>query len=284
MLADIKSFSEEQDISPVIEHTVTLKRHLIAEFGDEIAFFPSGKYIIVHASSINPYSVATLQGRCLRDEDFVRSFSYLIRLKSKQLASNENLDLGIQLDADPLPEIYNVIYASKYGSNYQVNDSGYAITKSKNIATRVWSIASDWQSFVTGEKSYKQVVLGKDIQCQFRGLFDPEMPVDDDVVLTTPEYSIGQRKAPPLFKDHVDREDNDLLLKSLMEDIIWAIANGIPSSETDPLPLLGSWTAFRRPGKRNNERNWNSKSDDCAVSKRRFSHVSTCLSCPGWKH
>ncbi len=165
MLADIKSFSEEQDIAPVINHTVALKRDLIAEFGEDIAFFPSGKYIIVHASNMNPcqYSIATLQGRCLRDDEFVKSFSNFIRLKSRQLAPVENSDFCIQLDADPLPELYNVIYESKYGPDYHVNESGYAITRAKNIATRIWSIASDWQSFITGTKSYKQVVLGQTV-------------------------------------------------------------------------------------------------------------------------
>lgn len=172
MLADIKSFSEEYNMPPVIKHTVELKRQLIAEFSDEICFFPSGKYLIVHASSINPcqYSIAILQGRCLRGDEFVKSFSNFIRLKVKSIAipSREENDKWPQhivdmLDRGPMQELYNVIYASIYNSDYKLNESGYAVTISNNIATKIWSVASDWQSLITKEKSAKQIILGQTI-------------------------------------------------------------------------------------------------------------------------
>ena len=172
MLADIKSFSEEYNLPPIMEHTVELKRKLIAEFGDEISFFPSGKYLIVHASSINPcqYSVAILQGRCLRDDDLVKSFSSFIRLKAKCIAmsiqeeNNESPQHLIDmLDRGPMQELYNVIYASIYTSEYQLNESAYAVTSSNNMATKIWSLASDWESLITKENLTKQLILGQTV-------------------------------------------------------------------------------------------------------------------------
>ena len=169
MLADIKSFSEEYNLPPIMEHTVELKRKLIAEFGDEIRLFPSGKYLIVHASSINPcqYSVAILQGRCLRDDDFVKSFSSFIRLKAKCIAmsiqeeNNESPQhLVDMLDRGPMQELYNVIYASIYTSEYQLNESGYTVTSSNNMATKIWSLASDWESLIRKRKFSQAVDFG----------------------------------------------------------------------------------------------------------------------------
>ena len=43
----------------------------LKEFPDEMVFFPSGKYLLLHPTDINPcsYSVATLHGYGLRDAD-----------------------------------------------------------------------------------------------------------------------------------------------------------------------------------------------------------------------
>ena len=60
-----------------------------------------------------------------------------------------------------------------------------------------------------------------------------------------PEYTLGQRQDPPQFPQHYDDEKNDLLVQCLQKDVLWALANGAPSSENgEKLPLLGSWTAF----------------------------------------
>ncbi len=62
-----------------------------------------------------------------------------------------------------------------------------------------------------------------------------------------PEYNRGQRKDPPIFPEHKDVEDRDLLEKCFKKDVIWALAGGIPScKDVGPLPLLGSWTAFQK--------------------------------------
>ena len=54
LLAYIKELSESYGITHVVEHTVSLKRELQTKFHDLIDFFPVSKYVIVHASNINP--------------------------------------------------------------------------------------------------------------------------------------------------------------------------------------------------------------------------------------
>ena len=165
LLGDVEMYSEESGMDPVVTSTATLKRRLIEEFGDEIGFFPTGKYVIVHSSSINPceYSVATLKGHCLRDEDFVRSFANFIKGKVTQrnyepppLSADALME---SFDNGPLPELYNVIYATMY-PNFSLNEHGYAKTQSSNIATKIWSIALDWESLVSRQKNAKQAMLG----------------------------------------------------------------------------------------------------------------------------
>lgn len=67
----------EQEIEALaIEHAASLKRYLIKNFPEKVAFFPSGKYLIVHPNDINSckYSIATLCGCGLRDSDFEKIF------------------------------------------------------------------------------------------------------------------------------------------------------------------------------------------------------------------
>ena len=69
--------------------TKSLKRYLSKKIEDELSFFPSGKFVIVHSSSVNPceYSIATLQGDGLRDEDFVKSFASYVKRKISERTS-----------------------------------------------------------------------------------------------------------------------------------------------------------------------------------------------------
>ena len=63
LLKDVKYLSDKHDFeTPVIEHTNSLKRYLVQEYSNDIALFPSGKYLLVHPVDINPctYSIATL--------------------------------------------------------------------------------------------------------------------------------------------------------------------------------------------------------------------------------
>ena len=63
------------------------------------------------------------------------------------------------LDNGHMPELYNTIYVTKYGPNFKINEYGYAITHSENIAIKIWSIASDWQALITTIDTPKQMVL-----------------------------------------------------------------------------------------------------------------------------
>ncbi len=170
LLDDIKTLSEENGIEPVISNTTTLKRKIIEELGDEIGLFPTGRYVVVHNPSINPctYSVATLQGHCLKDEDFIRSFANFFRRKLKTATFNALLEdydsLQDRFKDGPLPELYNVIYATMYQS-LSINEHGYAKTDSNNIATKIWSIALDWQTLITRIPNAKQAMLGLTSHC-----------------------------------------------------------------------------------------------------------------------
>ena len=62
-------------------------------------------------------------------------------------------------DNGPLPELYNVIYATMY-EHFSLNEHGYAKIDSSNIATKIWSIALDWESLISRQKNSKQAMLG----------------------------------------------------------------------------------------------------------------------------
>ena len=56
----------------------------------------------------------------------------------------------------PITELYNVIYMTmnrRWKSSVALNEHGFAKVDSKNIATKIWSIASDWTALITGLKN-----------------------------------------------------------------------------------------------------------------------------------
>ena len=165
LLAYVKELSESYDIPTVVEHTVTLKHELQPQFSELIDFFPISKYFIVHASNMNTcqYSVSTLLGQGLRDKEYIRSYSNFIRSKVNQAEFPEQPYTPDQMIESlyngPMPELYNTFYAIKYGPNFKINEYGYAITHSANIANKIWSIASDWQGLITIIDTPKQMVL-----------------------------------------------------------------------------------------------------------------------------
>ena len=86
---------------------------MISNFEDEIAFFPCGKYVLVHPVDINPctYSIATIQGSGLRDGDLTKTFGKTIRRNLEARKPSENKwpltpeELLEKLDSGPLPEL-----------------------------------------------------------------------------------------------------------------------------------------------------------------------------------
>ena len=169
LLHDFMRMSEEEGFeTPIIDKSWTLKMRIIERFPEDISFYPSGRNCLVHSSQMNPceYSIATIKGRGLRDEDIIRAFSAMVRRKVAQLKQEDGSKYDKQrpytpdevlklLDIGPLPHLYNVIYATLH-PNYKLNDNGYAETKSGKLATKIWSMASEWESFITKEKSVKQ--------------------------------------------------------------------------------------------------------------------------------
>ena len=135
LLRDIASISTEQGLEdPPIHETSTLRRQQHCRVWD------------------------------LRDSDIVRSSGKLIKRKLEEKKRNTKKwpltpeELLSQMDEGPLPDLYNAIYFSKY-EHGKLNEHGYAM-ESAGITTKIWFMAGDWETFVTGESSMKQIVLG----------------------------------------------------------------------------------------------------------------------------
>ena len=171
LLIDWINLCDERAIETTIYYTWQLRKRLETQFIEEIAFFPSGRNIIVHSASTNPclYSTATLKGSGLRDTDITKGFACMVKRKiskAKKCSGNEfpctPESLLDQLDEGPLKELYNVIYLT-IRPTCNTNNYGYAITNSTNLATKIWSLANDWESLITGIKNAKQITLGMTI-------------------------------------------------------------------------------------------------------------------------
>ena len=146
----------EHDLeTPVIEHTSSLKQYLVLKYSNDIAFFPSGKLLLVRPININPctYSIATLHGRGLRDTDLTKVFGRMLRKKLQKRPKSDitwllNLEeLLSRIKTGPLPEIYNAICFSIYESA-PIKQYGYATTLHIK-ATKIWSLPSEWERLVT---------------------------------------------------------------------------------------------------------------------------------------
>ena len=51
------------------------------------------------------------------------------------------------LEIGNLQELYNVIFYIVKGS-FKLNQMGYAETESKQLATKIWSMANDWEALL----------------------------------------------------------------------------------------------------------------------------------------
>jgi len=120
LLKDLLNSYEEHASNHIIDNTRQLKRKLIETFGDKIDFFPSGRQVIVYSCEVNPcqYSVATIKGFGLNDDDITRAFGNMIRRKIKDLETNNIVwpyspeEVSQVIECGPLPELYNVICAT----------------------------------------------------------------------------------------------------------------------------------------------------------------------------
>ena len=122
---------------------------------------------IVSSKEVNPcqYSVATLGGSGLSDNNIITSFARMVRRKLQicnQLRESWPMsidDIENFVQSGPSPELYNAIYAT-INPSFKVHSSGYAVTPSHQSATKIWSITSDREYLVTKKKTSKQVLTG----------------------------------------------------------------------------------------------------------------------------
>eukprot|EP00794_Sanderia_malayensis_P019707 gene19707-21653_t len=168
LLRDIKNLSDEKGVDSPINNTAAMKKKLICVFSERLGFYPSGRQVIIYSSDMNPieYMAATLKGHGLRDEDLIKACAAMIRRKMEARVEDECSwpcdpnELIEQFDRGPLADIYNMIYAT-IDKSYKINQYGYATTRSKSIATKVWSLASDWEVLLRPkQKNVKQVIAG----------------------------------------------------------------------------------------------------------------------------
>ena len=165
---------ENYGICPLIDNTKELKRRLIEKFDEKIEFFPAVKQLIVFPIEVNPcqYSVAALDGFGISDNNIIRSFSRMVRRKLQtcnQLRESWPMSIdGIENFArkGSLPELYNAIYAT-INPSFKVHSTGYAVKPSHQSATKIWSIASDWEYLVTKKKTSKQALTGSNFHLDF---------------------------------------------------------------------------------------------------------------------
>ena len=170
LMKDLHAVFEEANLDSPIRETKTLRRKLESKFPERIGFYPSGKYLIVYSSDVNPctYSVATLKGAGLRTSDLAKTFGRMI---SKKLAfTNQEKEgnfpysyeeLIERLDEGPMSELYNIIFAT-IQPEFTLTETGYAKTHSRLLATKIWALSSDWESLIKKNKEaqIKQVLTG----------------------------------------------------------------------------------------------------------------------------
>ena len=77
--------NEENGTNSVVSHTSTLKQKLAKDVPEELSFYPVGCYVVVHSSDMTPcdYTVSTLKGYGLRNNNLIRAFSRMMKGKQK---------------------------------------------------------------------------------------------------------------------------------------------------------------------------------------------------------
>ena len=135
LFKDLTRMFAEQSIPPIFISTKELKNRLIDRFNGTIGFFPAGLPVVVHSPDMNPclYSVATLKGFGLRDQDLLKAFWNMIKCKIKEREHVVQFLLKIQqmdtvLEKGPLKDHYNAVFAT-INPNFTLTDNGYAVIR-----------------------------------------------------------------------------------------------------------------------------------------------------------
>ena len=94
LLKDYQNLFVEEGCKPLLSDTRSLKRKLLQEFNDDLGFFPTGRHVIVHAADINPFefTVATLRGHGLRDNDLIKAFATMLKCKIETRVDGERMN------------------------------------------------------------------------------------------------------------------------------------------------------------------------------------------------
>eukprot|EP00794_Sanderia_malayensis_P018600 gene18600-20470_t len=162
LLKDVGEISEEYGLkeAPItLKHTYQVKAKLIEQFGDRIEFGKVGRSDVVYPSGANPlqYSLATLHGRGLREDDLVKALAKLVNRKlsgkERQSWPPDPKELLSSLDnSGPLRCLYNAISWS-INPKREKNELGYAKTASESQAEKIAAIAECWERLITNERT-----------------------------------------------------------------------------------------------------------------------------------
>ena len=171
LMDDWKVLCEEREVSSHnIKYTWQLKKLISDEFPDTIGFFKNGKYVIVYSQHANPceYSVNTLKGFGLRSDDIIKSFANMVKRSIRARSEGDPhfpyspSEIENEINKGPMCVLYNAIFLTLHDT-MKKNEHGYAGTESKALATKIVSLAFDWESLLLREPSYrnaKQVING----------------------------------------------------------------------------------------------------------------------------
>ena len=162
LLNDWLSFCMDRDIISRMNHTHHLKNVIMEHFPESIGFFKTGRPIIVYSQFTNPcaYSVSTLRGSGMRDKDIIKSFANMVKRNAKNSKGDvpkfpySPTELMQGTEKGPMCDLYNVKFMTLHDS-MTVNEHGYAITKSKNFACKIWALANDWEALLFRDACYR---------------------------------------------------------------------------------------------------------------------------------
>ena len=107
----------------------------------------------------------------MRDKDTITSFANMVKWKINRHEESRlkfpftPTELIQGTEKGPISDLYNVIFMTLHDV-MKVNEYGYAMTKSKVLATKIWYLANDWEALVLRGSDYrnpKQVMFGMNI-------------------------------------------------------------------------------------------------------------------------
>ena len=87
-------------------------------------------------------------------------------------------------------------------------------------------------------------IIGEPLQETTTSEQNIDLATDLTEMLEILEFTIGQRKPPPLFPDFHDDPETPLLEQCFKINVIWSLLDTLPGSSEKAVPV-GSWTACK---------------------------------------